>query len=221
MSSHSFILAIYYLFIHPQKHKHLLHLPIHPQEHKNLLYPLYPPRAFSIMLTRLFSSAKQPNSPTAETSTASCSISLVQGEKDFKILGPTIFKATQERKVEAILFSRGKPGAEDAEKGQIGFSVWAKDQDLTSRSWKASALNDKKNMVGISTISYQEGEIQEYQPPDPVSYKHKPSTLRVDFLIYMNGEYNRLRRKHINGLKHVSKYAILLPPVNCSLKATL
>jgi hypothetical protein len=171
------------------------------------------------MFKRLFGSAKQSNPPAAETCTASCSISLVQGEKDFEILGPIVFKATQERKVEAILFSRGKPGAEDAEKGQIGFSIWGKDQDLTSRSWKASALNDKKKMVGMSTISYQEGEIQEYQPPDPVSYKHKPPTWRVDFLIYMNGEYNRLRRKHVNGVKHVSKYIISLPQVNYSTKA--
>lgn len=171
------------------------------------------------MFKRLFSSAKQSNPPVAETSTASCSISLVQGDKEFKILEPVIFKATQERKVEAILFSRGKPGAEDAEKGEIEFSVWGKDQDLTSRSWKASALDDKKRIVGMSTISYRGGEIQEYQPPDPVTYKHKPPTLRMDFLIHIDGEHNRLRRKHVNGVNYVSKYIISLPDENSSPKA--
>ncbi len=171
------------------------------------------------MFKRLFGFAKQSDSPAAETTTSLCSISLVQGGKEFDILGPLILEATQGQKIETILFSRGKPGAEDAEKGQVGFSVWGKDQDLTSRSWNASALNDKEKVVGMCTISYHEGEIPDYQPPDPAAYKYKPPTVRVDFLTYMNGEYNRLRQKHLNGVKHVGKYCILLLWVDCSSKS--
>src|SRR3954447_16967812 len=95
------------------------------------------------------------------------------GFTDFKVIAPFIVKATQHQQEETILFSRGAPGSEEAEIGEVEMSIWALAQSPTARSWKAFAANNEKNIIGVSSISYRDAEVSEYKPVDPATYKHK------------------------------------------------